>query len=152
MIQLALFEPQIPQNTGTLIRLASCLGITLDIIEPCGFIFSDKYMKRSVMDYYDPKSVIRHDHWTAFQEYYKERRLILIDVKGEESFCDFSYDERDILIMGREADGVPDHVFRQAHKTLNIPMHGKGRSINMAVAASMVLTEALRNTNYWSES
>ncbi len=144
MLRLALFEPEIPQNTGTLMRLGACLDIPIDVIEPCGFIYDDKRLKRSGMDYRDIVNVTRHADIHAFWTATTTNRVILLDVKAELSFYDFAFEAGDIVMVGRESNGLPEAVFNQCYTALKIPMNPNCRSLNVAVAAAMVLTEAIR--------
>ena len=151
-MRLALFEPDIPQNTGTLIRTAACLGVGLDVIEPCGFVWSDKALKRSGMDYAALAPVTRHADWTAFQAARQtppmaESRLILLTTGADMPYTAFSFAPGDILLLGRESAGVPDDVHEAADARLLIPMAPGARSLNVALAGAMVLGEALRQTN-----
>lgn len=151
-MRLALYQPDIPQNTGTLLRLGACLGLPLDIIEPCGFLFNEKAMRRAGMDYLDFADYRRHNSWADFLAYRHENpdeygRLILLTTRGDCSFVDFKFRPNDIILMGRESAGVPENVHQLADAQLLIPMHKNARSINMAVSAAMAITEALRQTN-----
>ena len=148
-MRLALYQPDIPQNTGTLLRLGACLGLPIDIIEPCGFLFNEKAMRRAGMDYLDFADYRRHNSWADFLAYRQEHseeygRLILLTTHGATSFIDFTFKPNDIILMGRESAGVPDNVHQLADARLLIPMHKQARSINMAVSAAMAVTEALR--------
>lgn len=146
-MQLALFEPDIPQNTGTLIRLGACLGVPVDIIEPCGFIWSDARLKRAGLDYGPLARVKRHNDWADFQaERSQSGRLILLTTKSSRPYCDFSFQAGDTLILGRESAGAPDAVHQAVDATVTIPMLHPARSLNVAIAAAMVLGEALRQT------
>lgn len=147
MIRIALFEPEIPQNTGTLLRLGACLGVGVDIIEPCGFILSDRKLRRAGMDYLDKIDVKRHDSWDAFRTSTLDRRLILLTPSASLSHVDFDFQDQDTLLLGRESDGVPPFVFDQVHCHVTIPMAPGMRSLNVAVAGALVLGEALRQTN-----
>lgn len=147
MIRLALFEPDIPQNAGALIRLCACLGVTLDIIEPCGFLFTDKHLKRAGMDYLEQAQVERHISWEAFQSAQQDRRLVLLTSKATISYTDFAFGESDTILLGRESAGVPEPVHAAADMRLRIPLRKGLRSINVAQAGSMALGEALRQTN-----
>jgi len=144
-MRLALFEPDIPQNTGALLRLGACLGITVDIIEPCGFLFSDRGLKRAGMDYLDHADFRRHESWTAF-EAQRTGRLVLLSSKAEMAYTDFAFTPDDILLLGRESAGVPDAVRDIADARLRIPLKPGLRSLNVALAGAMVLGEALRQT------
>lgn len=151
-MRLALFQPDIPQNTGTLLRLCACLDVEIDIIEPCGFIFNEKAMRRAGMDYLDFVKYRRHNSWNDFLEYRKNHsedygRLVLMTTKGAKAFVDFDFEKNDIILMGRESAGVPDGVHNMADARLLIPMNPEARSINMAISAAMALSEGLRQTN-----
>ena len=144
-MRLALYEPDIPQNTGALLRLGACLGVALDIIEPCGFILDDRRLRRSAMDYLDAAEIARHSSWQAYQAQ-RKGRLILLTTKAETRYTDFAFDGSDTLLLGRESAGVPQAVHRAAAARLLIPMRPGLRSLNVALAAAMVLGEALRQT------
>ena len=146
-MRLALYQPEIPQNTGTLIRLGACLGFSLDIIEPCGFIMNDRKMKRSGMDYVEKVEISRHDSWSTFQKATQHQRIILLSPVGQSSYLDFAYHEDDILLVGRESDGVPQEVRSACTHAVYIPMQPGCRSINVAIAAALVVGEALRQIN-----
>jgi tRNA (cytidine/uridine-2'-O-)-methyltransferase len=147
-MRLALFQPDIPQNAGTLLRTAMCLDIAVDIIEPCGFVFSSKQLKRAGMDYLDDADITRHSSWNAFSETLRgvDARLVLLSTKAHKTYTDFTFQEGDIIMVGRESAGVPDNVFDAADAQLCIPMNEHARSLNVAIAAAMVLGEALRQT------
>ena len=146
-MRLALFQPDIPQNLGAAIRLASCLGVRLDIIEPCGFPLSDRSLKRAALDYGPSAAVTRHDSWDKFlaDEQRRQGRLLLFTTKGAEPFTKFSFGANDTLLFGRESAGVPDEVHIAAQARLYIPIHG--RSLNVVNAAALALGEALRQTD-----
>ena len=148
LMRLALFEPDIPQNTGTILRLAACMAVAVDIIEPCGYPFSDRGLRRAGMDYLDRVEVKRHMSFEDFNSWRTaaDYRLILLSTKAQQSFADFEFATRDILILGRESAGVPDSVFEASDAQLQIPMPGGLRSLNVAVAAAIALGEALRQT------
>jgi tRNA (cytidine/uridine-2'-O-)-methyltransferase len=145
-LRLALFEPDIPQNAGALIRLGACLGVAIDIIEPCGFLWSDAKLRRAVMDYLDRAEIVRHASW---QEYLASLsgRLILLTTRAERFYIDFMFEKTDTLMLGRESAGVPDHVHQAAHARLRIPMQSGLRALNVGHAGAMALGEALRQTN-----
>ena len=147
MINLALFQPDIPQNVGAAIRLAACLGMTLDIIEPCGFPWNDRKIKQSAMDYWDLLDIHKHESWDSFHETYKDRRILLMTTKAAQSYTDFTFQPGDILLAGRESAGVPDEVHETANARLLIPMHGAARSLNVINACAMITGEALRQIN-----
>ncbi len=148
-MRLALFQPDIPQNTGTMMRLCACVDLSIDIIEPCGFIFNDKAMRRAGMDYLDMVDYRRHDSWADFLQYRAEHpqeygRIVLLTTHASEPYVNFEFWDNDIILMGRESAGVPQEVHDIADARLTIPMNKNARSINVAVAASMVVGEALR--------
>lgn len=144
-MRLALYQPDIPQNTGAVLRLAACAAVGVDIIEPCGFVWSDKRMRRAGMDYLDRVDVVRHRSWRGFLEA-RDCRLILLTTRGASPYADFGFDARDILLFGRESAGVPQEVHDAVDARLAIPMAPGLRSLNVALAAAMVLGEALRQT------
>ncbi|MGN0913450.1 MAG: tRNA (cytidine(34)-2'-O)-methyltransferase [Alphaproteobacteria bacterium] len=151
-MRLALFQPDIPQNTGTLLRLGACLDVELDIIEPCGFIFSEHTLKRSGMDYLNLVSYRRHNSWEDFLQYRKEHpeeygRLVLLTTHASRPYTEFEFKKNDIILMGRESAGVPQEVHDTADARLIIPMNENARSINVAVSAVMVVGECLRQTD-----
>jgi tRNA (cytidine/uridine-2'-O-)-methyltransferase len=151
-MNITLFEPDIPQNTGSLMRLAACLGVRLHIIEPCGFLLDDKQLKRVAMDYGVQTDLQRHISWNKFLENIGEDyRIILLSTKSQNIYTDFSFQKDDILLLGRESSGVPDYVVKSSHAQIKIPMHENARSLNVALAASMVLGEALRQTGGFSK-
>ena len=145
-MRLALYQPDIPQNTGTLLRTAMCIGISVDIIEPCGFVFSDRQLRRAGMDYLQQADVTRHASWSVFRESALARsaRLVLLSTKAKTEYTDFSYRSGDIIMVGRESAGVPDDVFEAVDARVRIPMAAGARSLNVAIAASMVLGESRR--------
>lgn len=145
-MRLALYQPDIPQNAGTLMRLCACLGVALDIIEPCGFLLTDKNLKRAGMDYLEKLDMARHSSWEAFRKTHENSRLVLLTTKTDASFLEFTFDANDILLAGRESAGVPGDVHAACPARVTIPMAAGVRSLNVAVAASMVLAEALRQT------
>lgn len=143
-MRLALYQPDIPQNTGTLMRLCACLGVAMDIIEPCGFVLSDKNLRRAGMDYLDSLDLTRHASWGDFTGAGKSARIVLLTTKTTDSFLDFKFRPDDILLAGRESAGVPDDVHAACDERVTIPMAAGFRSLNVAIAASMVLSEGLR--------
>lgn len=143
-MHLALFQPDIPQNTGTLIRLSACLDVPIDIIEPCGFPFSDRALRRAGMDYIDLAAIIHHDSWEQFLKSIGDARIVLLTTKAAKAYTSFTFQPDDILLLGRESAGVPDEVHARADARLTIPMNPKARSLNVAISAAMVLGEALR--------
>ena len=147
-MQIALFQPDIPQNTGTILRLCACLGVAAHIIEPAGFPVSDKHFRRAGMDYLDQVTITRHDSWSKFQLWRNEAacRLVLFTTKADESYLDYRYQAADILLFGRESAGVPDEVASAADAKVVIPIKAGLRSLNVAMASAMALGEALRQT------
>ena len=143
-MRLALYQPDIPQNAGTLLRLSACLSVPLDIIEPAGFVLTDAKLKRAGMDYLSSANLTRHDDWEAFRAAHKGHRLVLLTTQGAEPYTDFTFSKSDILLLGRESAGVPEGVHGQCDARLFIPMAPGQRSLNVAVAGAMVLGEALR--------
>ena len=144
-INLALFQPEIPQNTGAAMRLCACLGLTLDIIEPCGFLWDEKKIRQSAMDYIQHVTYKRHNNWQAFLETYKDKRFILMTTKTDTSYLDFTFQAGDILIAGQESAGAPSYVHETCgDNRITIPMHGNVRSMNVINACSMVLGEVIR--------
>lgn len=144
-MRLALYHTEIAQNAGTMLRLAACLGVSVDVIEPLGFPWSDKRFRRAGMDYLDWVSVTRHK---SFEEFWtqKQGRVVLLDVKATISPSHFAFHSTDILMVGRESDGVPDDVFAQCEACVRIPMVPQARSLNVALSAAIGLSEALRQT------
>ncbi len=145
-MRIALYEPDIPQNTGALIRLGACFGIPVDIIEPCGFLFTDSKLKRAGMDYLEQVEVVRHTSWAAFCDARAGQRLVLLTTKANTVHCEFAFQGDDVLIVGRESAGVPETVHRAIAARLRIPMRPGMRSLNVAQAGAIVLAEALRQT------
>jgi tRNA (cytidine/uridine-2'-O-)-methyltransferase len=145
-MQIALFQPDIPQNTGTILRLCACLDMAAHIIEPAGFPFSDRLLRRAGMDYLEHVSVTRHDSWSKFQDWRtpKGYRLLLFTTKGATNYLDFRYEPSDILLLGRESAGVTDEVVQAADARLVIPIKPGLRSLNVAMTAAMAAGEALR--------
>ncbi|MBE7185750.1 MAG: tRNA (cytidine(34)-2'-O)-methyltransferase [Methylobacterium mesophilicum] len=144
--RVALFQPDIAGNTGTILRLAACLGIAVDVIEPAGFDLSDRNLKRAGMDYLAMAALRRHLDWTAFEDWRKaeSRRLVLFTTKTEPAYSDLAFTSGDVLLFGRESAGVPDHVHEAADRRVTIPMPGGGRSLNLALSVAMGAGEAMR--------
>ncbi|MGL4260858.1 MAG: tRNA (cytidine(34)-2'-O)-methyltransferase [Afipia sp.] len=147
-MRVVLFQPDIPQNTGTILRLCACLAVEAHIIEPAGFPTSDRHFRRSGMDYLDQVTIVRHDSWTAFEAWRAESggRLLLFSTKAATPYLDHIYRDDDILLFGRESAGVPDDVVNAADERLVIPIAPGMRSLNVAVTVAMALGEALRQT------
>jgi tRNA (cytidine/uridine-2'-O-)-methyltransferase len=145
-MRIALFEPDIPQNTGAVLRLAACMGVAVDIIEPCGFLLGDRRMRRAGMDYLDQVEMVRHDSWRDYASQNAASRRVLLTTKGDLAYDGFEFHGDDTLLIGRESAGVPDEVHDAADARIIIPMAPGLRSLNMALATAMVLGEALRQT------
>jgi tRNA (cytidine/uridine-2'-O-)-methyltransferase len=144
-MRLAVYQPEIPGNLGALLRLSACFDVGVDIIEPCGFPFSDKALRRSAMDYIDAVDYERHADWVSFRKN-RPGRLVLMTTKGAESLFDVTFAPDDILLMGSESAGVPEDVHASADLRIRIPIRADCRSLNISVAAGIALSEALRQT------
>ncbi len=144
VIEVALYEPDIAPNAGTILRMGACLGVPVHIIGPAGFDLSDRSFRRAGMDYLEQAAVIRHDSWMRFLAAVEGRRLVLFTTQAAQPYHDFAYREGDILLFGRESAGVPDDVHERADARLTIPMRPGMRSLNVAVACAMATGEALR--------
>ena len=146
-MRLALFEPDIPQNTGALLRLAACLGVAVDVIEPCGFLFDDRRLKRAGLDYLALARLRRHLTWTAFLDALSPAsRLVLLTTSGSTILHEFTFAAADTILLGRESAGVPEWVHRRADARVVIPLAPPARSLNVALAGAIALAEALRQT------
>jgi tRNA (cytidine/uridine-2'-O-)-methyltransferase len=145
MMRLALYQPDIPQNTGTILRLAACLGVPVDLIEPAGFASSDRDFRRAGLDYLEAAELVRHVDFSAFRAA-TPGRLVLLTTKSDTSYLDFRFEVGDVLMLGRESAGVPEEVHRAAAARLVVPMRPGMRSLNVALAGAIVLGEALRQT------
>lgn len=147
-LRIALYQPDIPGNTGTILRLAACLGLSVDIIEPAGFDLSDRNLKRAGMDYIASVTLTRHISWERFETWRAGtgRRLVLASTKAAEPYTQFGFRPDDILLFGRESSGVPDHVHDRADGRILIPMASGQRSLNIAMATAMIVGEAMRQT------
>ena len=145
-MRIALFQPDIPQNTGNIFRLGACLGIEIDIIEPTGYIFDDKRFKRSSMDYIKYINYQRHLDWDTFLAWTKKNnyRIILLTTKSSKKYTEYSYKKNDILLFGRESAGVPEFVHEKVDEKLTIPMINGVRSINVSSSVAMIVGEACR--------
>jgi tRNA (cytidine/uridine-2'-O-)-methyltransferase len=146
-LRLALYEPDIPQNTGGLLRLAACLGVAVDVIEPCGFLLDDRRLRRAALDYTTLTQLHRHPSWDAFLAELGTSRLVLLTTMGTTALHDFVFAKDDTLLLGRESAGVPDFVHRRADARVVIPLRPPARSLNVAVAGAIALAEALRQTH-----
>lgn len=146
-MRIALYQPDIPQNAGTLLRTAACLGLAVDVIEPCGFLWDDRKLRRSGMDYLDQVEVMRHRTWAAFRSAHDSgRRVVLLTTRAAVPYTAFAFRPDDTLLLGRESAGVPDEVHDAVDARVTIPLRPGLRSLNVAVAAAMVVGEALRQT------
>ena len=146
--KIALYEPDIPQNTAAIMRTCSCLGANLEIIEPCGFLISDKRFKRVVMDYMDENLIKFYKDYKEFFKAKQNQRIILITTKGSTSYSAFKFELDDTLLFGRESAGVPDHVHNSIKYRLKIPMMDNKRSLNIASSVAIILSENLRQTSF----
>lgn len=149
-MRLALYQPDIPQNAGALLRLAACLDVAVDIVEPCGFAYYDRGLRRAALDYVDHVDVTRHASWDAFLTARRSAaagRLVLLTTGGNEAYTRFAYRADDTLLLGRESAGAPDEVHAAADARVFVPLAPGLRSLNVAIAGAMVLGEALRQTD-----
>ena len=144
--KIALFEPDIPQNTAAIIRTCACLGAKLEIIEPCGFLLSDKRFKRVVMDYMDEREIKIYQNSDHFFESKKNQRVILMTTKGSDSYTNFKFDVNDTILFGRESAGVPKDIHGLVKNRLKIPMKNDKRSLNIASSVAIILAECLKQT------
>ena len=144
--KIALFEPDIPQNTAAIIRTCACLGAKLEIIEPCGFLLSDKRFKRVVMDYMDKNEIKFYESSDHFFDFKKNQRIILMTTKAKLSYTKFKFDKNDTILFGRESAGVPEDIHKLVKDKLRIPMKKNIRSLNIASSVAIVLAESLRQT------
>lgn len=143
-MRLVLFQPEIPQNMGTLMRFAACMGIPLDVIEPCGFLFTDKHLKRAGMDYIELATTHRFSSWEVFCKEHKSARRVAVTPNAPNLYTEFSFEPSDALIMGRESAGLPSDILEDCHERVGIPMVSGRRSLNLALAAAITTAEALR--------
>ena len=145
-LRIALYQPDIAGNTGTILRFAACMGLAVDIVRPAGFDLSDRNLKRAGMDYLEMAALTRHDDWDAFQSWRLDagRRLVLLTTKAALPYADFAFADGDVLLFGRESAGVPERVHEAADARLTIPMPGGGRSLNVALSVAMAAGEAMR--------
>lgn len=151
MVALVLYQPDIPQNTGTILRMTACLGVAVHIIEPTGFDLTDRTLKRAGLDYLHAAEIIRHGSFSAFESYRsgQANRLVLMTTKADQLYTEFAFEKNDLIMLGRESAGVPDAVHEAADRRLSIPMRKDLRSLNIALAGAMVLGEALRQLQAW---
>ena len=146
--KIALYQPDIPQNTAAIIRTCSCLGVKLEIIEPCGFFLTDSRFKRVVMDYMDISSIKYYKSYKDFEEAKKKDRIILATTKAKQIYTDFKYDKDDTLLFGRESSGVPESLHKNIKYKIKIPMIESKRSLNLATSAAIIISESLRQILY----
>jgi tRNA (cytidine/uridine-2'-O-)-methyltransferase len=146
--KIALFEPDIPQNTASIIRTCACLGAKLEIIEPCGFLLSDKRFKRVVMDYMDEKNIKFYQSADIFFKSKKNQRIILMTTKAAVSYTEFKFEKNDTILFGRESAGVPEELHKLIKNRLKIPMENNKRSLNLASSVAIILAESLKQTRW----
>ena len=147
MFNIALYQPDIPQNTAAIIRVCSCFGATLEIIEPCGFNIEDKRIKKVAMDYLDKIKIINHKSYEDFLIKKKNSRIILMTTKAEKIYTSFNFYKKDTLLFGRESEGVPYSVHKNSFERLKIPIKKNARSLNIGIAVAITLSEALRQNS-----
>ena len=151
-MRISIFQPDIPQNLGALLRVSACLNVPLDIIEPCGFPFSEKKLKRTAMDYVKHANFRTFIDYQEFKDHQKKEnpnsRVILLTTKSKKNYFDFSFQKDDRLLLGRESAGVPEYVHKSVDDAVTVEMPGKGRSLNVVVSCVMVLSEAIRQTRH----
>ena len=147
-LKIALYEPDIPQNTAAIIRTCACLGAKLEIIEPCGFLLSDKRFKRVVMDYMEEKNIKFYKSSNDFLKYKENQRIILMTTKASISYTKFKFDENDTILFGRESAGVPESMHKLIKNRLKIPMKNEKRSLNIASSVAIILAESLKQTKF----
>ena len=148
MFNIALYQPDIPQNTASIIRLCACFNTTLEIIEPCGFYLNDRRLKRVAMDYLDKSKIITYRSYEDFINKKKKSRIILMTTKAKKKFNNFKFKPKDTLLFGRESEGVPKIVHYNSYERLKIPLKKNSRSLNVGMAVAITLSEALRQNTY----
>ena len=146
--KIALYQPDIPQNTAAIIRTCSCLGVRLEIIEPCGFFLTDPRFKRVVMDYMDISSIKFYKSYEDFVKVKKNQRVILVTTKAKQTYINFEFKKDDTLLFGRESSGVPEKLHKSINYKIKIPMIENKRSLNLATSAAIIISESLRQTLY----
>ena len=147
MFNIALYQPDIPQNTAAIIRLCSCFNTTLEIIEPCGFYLDDKRLKKVAMDYLDSIKIITYKSYEYFLLNKQKSRIILMTTKAKKNYYDFKFKPKDTILFGRESAGVPKNVHQNSYESLKIPLKNNARSLNISIAAAITLTEALKQNS-----
>ena len=148
MINIALYQPDIPQNTAAIIRLCACFDTTLEIIEPCGFHLNDKSLKRVAMDYLDKTKIVIYKSYENFLIKKKNSRVILMTTKAKESYNNFKFQSKDTILFGRESKGAPKEVHNNSYEKLKIPLKNNARSLNVSIAVAITLSEALKQTSF----
>ena len=151
-MRIALYQPDIPQNAGAMFRLGACLGVPIDVIEPCGFVLDDRRIRRVAMDYGGQAEIIRHPTWDAWRTARGDGRMILLTTRGNTPYTGFDFRSDDVLLLGRESAGVPPDVHDAADARLIVPMASGARSLNVVTAAAMVLGEAMRQTGGFADN
>ena len=147
-MRLALFQPDIPQNTGAMIRICACFDVGIDIIHPTGYVFNKKNIKQAAMDYISLVSLQEHDSWNSYLESNKDKRIILLSTKGKIKYSDFQFKEDDCILVGRESAGVPEKIHKLINNRLKIPMENNKRSLNLASSVAIILAECLKQTKW----
>ena len=147
MFNIALYQPDIPQNTAAIIRLCACFDVTLEIIEPCGFYLNDKRLKRVAMDYLDKSKIITYESYENFLNKKKNSRIVLMTTKAKKNYDNFKFKPKDTLLFGRESKDVPKLVHNNSHQRLKIPLKKNTRSLNIGMAVAITLSEALRQNS-----
>ena len=147
MFNIALYQPDIPQNTASIIRLCSCFDATLEIIEPCGFYLNDKRLKRVAMDYLNKTKILTYESYESFLEKKRNTRVILMTTKAKKNYNSFNFKKKDTLLFGRESQGVPKSVHSNSYESLKIPLKENSRSLNVGMAVAITLSEALRQNS-----
>jgi tRNA (cytidine/uridine-2'-O-)-methyltransferase len=146
-MHIALYKPDIPQNTAAIIRLGACLNLKIHIIEPCGFNFHDARFKRVVMDYLGLSRIVRYEDYDSFVSKNKKKRIVLMTTKAKKLYHKFNFKKNDILLFGRESAGVPDNLHKRIADKVKVPMNKKTRSLNVAMSVAIISAEALRQNN-----
>ena len=146
-MHIVLYKPDIPQNTGAIIRLGACLNLSVHLIEPCGFNLNDRRFKRVVMDYVGLSKIVRHNDFETFIKKYRKSRIVLMTTKAKKLYHKFKFKKDDMLLFGRESSGVPEEIHRMLKNKIKIPMNKKTRSLNVAMSVAIVASEALRQNN-----
>jgi tRNA (cytidine/uridine-2'-O-)-methyltransferase len=148
MFNIALYQPDIPQNTGAIIRLCACFGATLEIIEPCGFHLSDNRLKKVAMDYLNKNKIITYSSYESFLEKKSDSRIVLMTTKAKKNYINFKFKPKDTILFGRESKGVPKKVHDNSYQRLRIPLKDNIRSLNITIAAAITLSEAIKQNNF----